>query len=126
MTGKYEAPVSLSFAGHHSRWAALAAPDRQRVFRMLERVIAVRDKLDVLDQAEVTIAFAYLAHELDKRSAKSLQAEAIERLRALPTAIEHLISKFGLLAFAQKSARGSGERASESKQPAPARVRKGG
>jgi DNA-binding SARP family transcriptional activator/predicted ATPase len=103
VTGAFEQPASLSFAGHHSRWSALAGPDRLRALAVLNALMNVRCQLDKLDQAEVTIAYANVLSELQRPSATVAQQEAMELLAHLPPAITRIMELFGLLISKKES-----------------------
>jgi tetratricopeptide (TPR) repeat protein len=105
VTGAFEEPASLSFAGHHSRWMALAGPDRRRALAALNQLMHSRGQLDKLDQAEVALAYAIVATELEESLGSSAQQEAMELLASLPPAITRIMGLFGLLPSTKKGAK---------------------
>jgi hypothetical protein len=84
---------------------ALAGPDRRRALAALNQLMHSRGQLDKLDQAEVALAYAIVATELEESLGSSAQQEAMELLASLPPAITRIMGLFGLLPSTKKGAK---------------------
>jgi DNA-binding SARP family transcriptional activator/tetratricopeptide (TPR) repeat protein len=96
-TGRFASPLSLDFAGHHSRWFIRVEASLEAATSGLKALAAKRTSLDVLDQLEVTAAYATLLSKANSRGATTTWAEARRLLGQLPPAVGPFLEQFGLL-----------------------------